>query len=165
MLETHGRIMMGSLARTVVISSLVRYLAEAVLVGGGAIAIVVVGMVNHRVAEAAVLGAMFAVLAALAARNAKALWPIDGCRTVRELTAPSGGRDAIAWAYLVRRGGPIGPWAGCIQLRFVDGSKLRLHTSRANAEELLDAIATLPDVLVGYTDEAARAYKQRVKAT
>ncbi len=156
--------MMGSLARTVVISSLIRYLAEAVLVAGGSIAIVVIGALHHRAAEAAALGAAFAVLAALAARNAKALWPIDSCRTVRALTAPCGGRDAIGWAYLVRRGGPIGPWAGCVQLRFVDGSKLRLHTSRANAEELLDAIAARPDVQIGYTAEAERAYKQRVKA-
>lgn len=153
--------MTADLVRAIIKSSLVRYTAEAVLVGAAAIACVVIGALHHQVPAGLGLGAVFAMFALLAARPARSLLPFDDCRVYRELVTPSGGRDAIGWAYLVRRGGPIGPWAGCVQLRFLDGGRLRLHTSAANAEQLLQAIAELPDVLVGYTADAERAYKQR----
>jgi hypothetical protein len=132
------------LVRAVVRSSLIRYLAEAVLVGAAAVVVVVMGISRGKLVEAG----------ALALRS-------DG-RAVRALAGDAEHVRSLGWAYLVRRGGPIGPWAGMVQLRFVDGGKLRVHTSRARAEALIDMIGRrVPGVELGYTVEAERAFKAR----
>jgi hypothetical protein len=159
--------------------SLVRYVAQIVVSLGGAGFIVAMAVANHAVIAGAALGAVGLAFAALGWWHARQLLPVRDNKVARALRGEARGGERLGWAYIVtttqrplemlldqaeRGSGFVTKLTTgvALKLRFLDGSSVRLHANAAPAVRLIeDLTRRLPDVALGHSGEAERAYQAK----